>query len=177
MDTQGLLKLEVVVMDESLGDELVCSEEVQRKVLAVDLGLKLGLALYEERGDLLWYRSQHFATRAKLKDAVWRLLREVQGLHTIVLEGDRGLGSLFSKAARKQEVAVLWVSPKEWRCALMPARHRRSGADAKAYADELARAIIERSGAKRPTSLRHDAAEAILIGQWALSALGWCMEG
>ena len=38
----------------------------------------------------------------------------------------------------------------------------------KQAADGLAREIIEEHGAKRPTSLRHDAAEAILVGYWAV---------
>ena len=29
------------------------------------------------------------------------------------------------------------------------------------------------SGAARPTSLRHDTAESILIGMWGLLAVGW----
>ena len=41
---------------------------------------------------------------------------------------------------------------------------------------ESARAVIEWSGAKRPTSLRHDAAEAILIGLWGALELGWLAE-
>jgi len=56
---------------------------------------------------------------------------------------------------------------EEWRASLLPPWARRTGEDAKAAAEELARKVIERSGAKRPTSLRHDAAEAILVGVWA----------
>ena len=37
----------------------------------------------------------------------------------------------------------------------------------------LARQVIEWSGARRPTSLRHDAAEAILVGLWAVLQEGW----
>ncbi|MFL5542498.1 MAG: hypothetical protein ACJ8J0_26165 [Longimicrobiaceae bacterium] len=35
---------------------------------------------------------------------------------------------------------------------------------------------IEWSGAPRATSLRHDAAEAILIGFWAVLDIGWLPE-
>jgi hypothetical protein len=56
---------------------------------------------------------------------------------------------------------------EDWRKSLLLPYQRRSGADAKAAADGLARDVIDRSGAKRPTSLRHDAAEAILVGAWA----------
>ena len=36
--------------------------------------------------------------------------------------------------------------------------------------------MIEWSGAPRPTSLRHDAAEAILIGLWAALEAGWLAD-
>ena len=47
---------------------------------------------------------------------------------------------------------------------------------AKDEADILARKMIAWSGLKRPTSLRHDAAEAILIGLWGVLELGWLDE-
>ena len=43
-------------------------------LLAVDLGLKTGLALYGEDGKLRWYRSKNFGTTARLKRAVYSLL-------------------------------------------------------------------------------------------------------
>jgi len=36
-----------------------------------------------------------------------------------------------------------------------------------------ARRVVEWSDAARPTSLRHDAAEAILIGLWGVIDVGW----
>jgi hypothetical protein len=44
---------------------------------------------------------------------------------------------------------------------------------AKSTADDMARRVIEWCGAARPTSLRHDAAEAILIGLWGVLEAGW----
>ena len=49
----------------------------------------------------------------------------------------------------------------------------RQRAEAKRWADAGARRVIEWSGAPRPTSLRHDAAEAILVGLHAVLELGW----
>jgi hypothetical protein len=48
-----------------------------------------------------------------------------------------------------------------------------SGVDAKRHAGETARKVIEWSKAPRPTSLRHDTAEAIMIGLWGVLHLGW----
>jgi hypothetical protein len=51
-------------------------------------------------------------------------------------------------------------------------RQRRSGVEAKKSADDVARRVIEWSAARRPTSLRHDAAEAILAGLWGALQVG-----
>ncbi|MFP2902614.1 hypothetical protein ACLEQD_40940, partial [Corallococcus sp. 4LFB] len=52
----------------------------------------------------------------------------------------------------------------------------RSGALAKDAADGLARRVIDWSHAPRPTSLRHDAAEAILLGLWGALEVGWLAQ-
>ena len=52
-------------------------------------------------------------------------------------------------------------------------RDQRSGEQAKRMADGIARRVVEWSEASRPTSLRHDAAEAILIGLWGVIDVGW----
>ena len=55
----------------------------------------------------------------------------------------------------------------------MDPKDRRGRDRSKLTTDVLARRIIEWSGAPRPTSLRHDAAEAILIGLWGVLEAGW----
>lgn len=76
----------------------------------------------------------------------------------------------------KQGVRVQRVSAEAWRDDLLYVRERLSAADAKKHAEELARRVIRWSGAPAPTSLRHDAAEAILIGLWGVLTLGWLRE-
>jgi hypothetical protein len=65
------------------------------------------------------------------------------------------------------------VSAEEWRALFLLARDQRSGEQAKRIADGIARRVVEWSSAPRPTSLRHDAAEAILIGLWGVIDVGW----
>jgi hypothetical protein len=65
------------------------------------------------------------------------------------------------------------IAAERWRGELLYAREQRSGAQAKQHAAELARRIVEWSAAPRPTSLRHDAAEAIAIGFWGVLHVGW----
>lgn len=142
-------------------------------LLAVDLGVRTGLARYGRDGRLVWYRSHNFGTRARLKKAIPALLREAAPLDALVLEGGGDLHALWAKEAQAQHVAVRTVQADAWRELLMIPRAQRTGADAKAHADTLARQVIAWSGAPRPTSLRHDVAEAILAGLWGVLAQGW----
>ncbi len=149
------------------------SAEKRPTLLAVDLGLRSGLALFDDRGRLLRYRSTNFGTRRRLKKAVYALIRDAGPPAYLVVEGSRQLGAVWEKAAQKQGVKVIDVAPETWRGELLEPRRRRTGADAKAAADEVAREVIDAAGGEAPTSLRHDAAEAILIGWWGLRYVGW----
>jgi hypothetical protein len=142
-------------------------------LLAVDLGLRTGLALYGADGRLRWYRSQNFGSNARLKRGAFSVLKDLPGVAHLVLEGGGTLAELWAKEGERRGVRVRVVDAETWRRALLYPRERRSGEEAKAAADALARRVIEWSGAARPTSLRHDAAEAILVGLWGVLRAGW----
>lgn len=140
-------------------------EEV--RLLAVDLGLRCGWAAFDERGRLLAYGSRHFGNRGILRKAVPQILGQYPKLRRLVVEGGGELFIPWQKEAERRDVAVRQVMGEVWRRELLTPSQQRSGPVAKDAADQIAREVIERSGAKRPTSLRHDAAEAILVGVWA----------
>ena len=142
-------------------------------LLAVDLGVRAGLAAYGDDGRLRWYRSHNFGAAARLRKGIPGLLDEVPGLARLVVEGGGQLAKPWQVEAEARGLAVQWVSAEEWRATFFYPRDRRTGEIAKKRADDLARRVIEWSGAKRPTSLRHDAAEAILIGLWGAIQAGW----
>lgn len=142
-------------------------------LLAVDLGLRTGLALYGADGRLRWYRSQNFGSNARLKRGAFGVLKDLPGVEHLVLEGGGTLAELWAKEGERRGIGVRTVDAETWRRALLYPRERRSGEEAKAAADTLARRVIEWSGAARPTSLRHDAAEAILVGLWGVLRVGW----
>lgn len=146
-------------------------QEIRDSLLAVDLGVRTGLALFGGDGRLRWYRSQNFGTRARLKRALPGLLAEVNP-KWVVLEGGGDLAALWTHAAETRGAAVLLVQAHDWRPRLLLPREQRNGEQAKAHADTMARRVIEWSGAARPTSLRHDAAEAILAGLWGMLEVG-----
>ena len=145
-------------------------------LLAVDLGLKTGLALYGEDGKLRWYRSKNFGTAARLKRAVYGILKEVPGLAMLVIEGGGGIAEIWEHEAQKQGIAVRRITAEDWRERLLYPRERRSGAMAKDVATGLAERVIACSGLRRPTAPRHDAAEAILIGLSGVLEAGWLDE-
>jgi hypothetical protein len=149
---------------------------VNGSLLAVDVGLRYGLALYGPDGRLAWYRSQHLGNRTRLRRAVHGLLASLPGLAWLALEGGGSIADVWLREAERRGLGVLQVGAETWRHELLLPREQRSGADAKANADRVARAVIAWSGAKAPTSLRHDAAEAILVGLWACTKVG-LLEG
>lgn len=147
-----------------------------KTLLAVDLGLRTGLALYGETGKLIWYRSHNLGTTTRLKRAVHDLLTSLPELHTLVIEGGGTLAMVWQKEADRRCIACLQIAAQNWREDLLLPRQQRSGLDAKRHAAILARAVIAWSQAPAPTSLRHDAAEAILIGLWGVLHTGWLQE-
>jgi len=144
-----------------------------RFLLAVDLGLKTGLALYGEDGKLRWYRSKNFGTTARLKRAVYGILKEIPDLAMLVIEGGGGIAEIWEREAQKQGIAVRRIMAEDWRKMILFGREQRTGAMAKARAAWLADAVIAWSSLRRPTVPRHDAAEAILIGLWGVIEEGW----
>lgn len=145
----------------------------KRSLLAVDLGLKTGLALFADDGKLIWYRSHNFGTAERLKRAVPAILNTIEGLAAIVIEGGGNLARPWEKEAERRGVAVIKLGAEQWRQTFLYARQQRSGPDAKRHAGDLARKVIKWAEASNPTSLRHDAAEAIMIGLWGLIQMGW----
>ena len=98
---------------------------------------------------------------------MWQILNDLDGLSQLIIEGGGDLVEIWRKTAQKRGIKVSVVQATTWRKDLLLSRQQRTGKQAKQVADELAREIIEQSGTARPTSLRHDAAEATLVGWWA----------
>lgn len=145
-------------------------------LLAVDLGVKTGLALFTGDGRLRWYRSRNFGTAARLRRAVQAILADLSDLGCVVLEGGGPLATIWEHEARRRGIRVVQVAAEEWRGLLLHPSEQRDRRHAKQTADTLARRVIEWSAAPRPTALRHDAAEAILVGLWGTVKLGWLAQ-
>jgi len=145
-------------------------------LLAIDLGIKTGLALYGTEGRLCWYRSKNFGTATQLRRGTHTLLNSVPDLSFLILEGGGPLGAIWEREATRRGLLFKQITAEHWRHTLLYPREQHSGLQAKHHADNLARRIIRWSGISSPASLRHDTAEAILIGFWAVLDAGWLRE-
>ena len=142
-------------------------------LLAVDLGLKTGLALYAQDGRLRWYRSHNLGTATRLRRAVRNLLDSLPELTWLVLEGGGPLAEIWKREATRRRIGVRQINAETWRQQFLYPRQHRTGADAKANAVAMARRVVLWSKAPRPTAMRDDTAEAILIGLWGVIDVGW----
>ena len=145
-------------------------------LLAVDLGVRTGFACYGDDGRLRWYRSQNFGNAARLRRALPGLLEDPPDLTWVVLEGGGPLAEAWASEVARRHLELTPVTAEAWRSLFLLPREQRSGIQAKEVASRLARRVIDWSGARQPTSLRHDAAEAILVGLWGVLHAGWLRQ-
>jgi hypothetical protein len=142
-------------------------------LLAVDAGVRTGLALLDRDGRLLWCRSHNLGTTARLKKAAARVLFELPHLQFLVVEGGGQTAGIWEHAAAKRNLPCRIIQAQDWREHFLLPRQRTSGLKAKAAACALVSTILRREGWSSPTVPGHDAAEAALIGLWAAVQLGW----
>lgn len=147
--------------------------DASRRLLAVDAGLRAGIAIYRGDGRLEAYRSTNFGALSRLKRGVYSVMYDVDGLAEVVVEGGGTYADPWLREIERRGIRGVRVDAGIWRERLLLPRDRRSGVDAKEQADVVARRIIRWSKARNPTSLRHDASEAILIGLWGVLRVGW----
>jgi len=147
------------------------------RLLAIDAGVRAGIAIYTSDGRLESYRSTNFGSTRTLRTAAYSVMSGVMGLERVVVEGaGGGIAQPWLKESQRRGIALRQVNAGIWRERLLLPRDRRTGVAAKEQADVIARRVIAWSGATRPTSLRHDAAEAILIGLWGVLEAGWLAQ-
>ena len=159
-------------------------------LLAVDLGLKSGVALYNKQGKLLRYE-QHLFNRDKLDDEIKAIVEgwesDIQSSDTmsssneepwtvtkIALEGgDVAIFNAWDSAAK--DISITRVSPEEWRFHLLSEKERISGAASKAAARLIARQVVSDFGimGNHEGKFKTDVAEAVLLGFYVCKKLGW----
>lgn len=147
------------------------TDEGNGRLLAVDLGMKAGLAWFTTDGMLLRARSTRFPSRTVLRRALRTLWDEVPGVTTVVIEGGGELADIWADSARAHGLTVASVTAETWRAEMLLTRQRRSGRQAKATAEYLAMQLARQSGHSPRTAFNDDTAEAVLCGAWYISCI------
>lgn len=143
------------------------------RLLSVDLGVKTGIALLNENGEIEFCRSQNFGTKARLNKAIHALLNDLNGLSYLVIEGGGDLLKVWKKEAERMSVVVIQIQAETWRRELLLLKDIHNSQIAKRKAIVLSSVIIKNQTGANPISLTDDAAEALLAGYWALKEVGW----
>lgn len=142
-------------------------------LLAVDAGLRTGLALVDGAGRLVWCRSHNLGSAVRLKKAAARILYELADLEYVVVEGGGSLTDIWVHAATRRGLPCRVIQAQDWREDFLLPREMASGSKAKAAARRFVSTIVRGEGWTSPTLPGHDAAEAALIGIWMAARLGW----
>ena len=140
------------------------------KLLAVDAGLHCGYAMFDlSSAELLWYRSHNYGMQARLRRGAATLIDQELPIAAIVIEGGGTVAEPWIKTAQYNRIPVFQIHAAQWRTDVLHAREQRSGAQAKKAAQQHAQArMTHAKTGYHYNQVRHDAAEAILIGEWAL---------
>lgn len=142
-------------------------------LLAVDLGVKTGLALFNSEEKILWYRSRNYGNKQRLRTDIQNVLNDISSLRFVFLEGGGDIARLWLKECRKRKIHFRQIYAEDWRKDLFNPKDMRTGEQAKKHAVWLAGKVVEQCQGPRPTSMLDDAAEAVLVGYWGLIQVGW----
>lgn len=142
-------------------------------LLAVDLGINTGLALFGSDGRLYWFRSKNFGSASRLRRAIPWLLNQEKDITTVIIEGGGPLLKIWDAEFNKRNLTVLRIMADQWRQEIFYQREYRSRKDAKENAKYYATKVIEKLSEIGLTSLNENTAEAILIGLYGMKMLHW----
>ena len=147
--------------------------EARPHLLALDLGLRFGWACYDGDAKLVAYGSHHCASRAKLKNIAWSTLSKLPADSLLYIEGGGELLPVWTREAERRGVETYSLAAELWRADCLLPREQARGSVAKQRAQSLAKPLITQRADRAPTSLRHDTAEATILGWWALYQQEW----
>jgi hypothetical protein len=142
-------------------------------LMSVDLGVKTGVAFFNSQGKLLWHKSQNFGNKVRLKKGIPYLLETEDPVDYLIIEGGGPLVKIWDNVLIKRNIEVIHIMADEWRHELLFNREQRSGKQAKEMALRYARNVVDNMGLKKIAVVNNDAAEAILIGLYAMQKIGW----
>jgi 3',5'-cyclic AMP phosphodiesterase CpdA len=160
------------LMSKTVGDEVSVD---CRRLLAVDLGLRTATAVLDGSGEILQVDDWRFTDLPHLEGALEGILLNYNITHVVVEGADMKLVRIWRKAVAKYELPYARVVAEDWREALLLPKERKNKQVAKDAAVLIAKQFwnkkLDHNGSS--AKLTKDAAEAVLVGLYALSVLGW----
>ncbi len=163
------------------------SNQHRDMLLAVDLGLRTGLCLFNDEGRVLRFANFQFESPEQLLNAARSVLstweEEVKEtddrgrrwkISKIAIEGgDPPLRDAWHEAANGRR-SILHVRPEEWRADLLLTKEKLDGEKAKSASRLIARQIVSDYGTfDFDGKFQTDMAESILLGLHVARRLGW----
>ena len=187
LDKQNLSSNEAKFYEQSDTRENDSQGGCNQLLMAVDLGLKSGISLFNSDGNLLRYEQFLFGRtnlRKTFEDIIQKWEDEVTTddedendpwkiTHIAIEGGDVEILDKWAEAAPNQ--SILRVSPEEWRSELLSKKEGQNGSTAKEASRLIARQIVGDFGlmedhvGKFPT----DVAESVCLGMYVSRRLGW----
>ena len=129
--------------------------------------------MYSSEGKLLWYRSQNFGNKVRLRKAIPWILNIEEDVNYLIIEGGGPLRKIWDAHLEKRNIEVFHIMAEDWRKDILLEREQRKGKKAKEKAIVYAEKVIGKLSEKKARTINDDAAEAILIGFWGCIKQGW----
>ena len=145
-------------------------------LLAIDLGLRLGWSCFQSDAQLIAYGSHHCGQANKLNALSYKALKALPLGSHVIIEGNGRLLKYWTKNAAKFDLDLTIIHAERWRATCLSTATSHDGKLAKNAALKIAHQLIRNRAKQGAVTLRHDAAEACLIGWWGLHHLGWISD-
>jgi hypothetical protein len=166
------LEAMVSSMSKVIPDELSVAS---RRLLAVDLGLRTATAVLDGSGQILQIDDWRFTDVHQLEGALEGMLRNHSITHVVVEGADTKLNRIWRRAVEKYDLPFARVVAEDWREVLLLPKERKNKQAAKDAAVLIAKQFwtkkLDHDNSR--AKLSKDAAEAVLVGLYALQVLGW----
>jgi len=157
-------------------EQLTMTAVDSRRLLAVDLGLRTATVVLDGKGELLDVHDWRFTDHPQLEGALQGILCNHSITHVVVEGSDVKLVRIWRKAVEKYspDLPFARVVAEDWRDALLLPKERKNKQSAKDAAVLIAKQFWNKKlEHESKAKLTKDAAEAILVGQYAIRVLGW----
>lgn len=97
-------------------------------LLAVDVGLSTGIAVFDDQGQLSRYRSHHLPDKSAFRRWVAGILIEFPELKYVIVEGGGELAEIWQKAVARKKLRFLRIDAGRWRRTFLLPRSREAAA-------------------------------------------------